>query len=70
MRDLLENITILQKRMNDLQLENQALKEILKRSGISYANELKKYQYPNGIVGRKPGRENYTSALYYRRNGE
>ena len=30
-RDALENITLLQKRMNDLQLENQALKEILER---------------------------------------
>lgn len=45
MRDALENITLLQKRMNELQLENQILKGILERSGISYINELKKYQY-------------------------
>lgn len=44
MRDALENINLLQKRMNDLQLENQVLKEILERSGISYADELRKYQ--------------------------
>lgn len=29
MRDALENITLLQKRMNELQLENQILKGIL-----------------------------------------
>lgn len=46
MRDALENITLLQKCMNELQLENQILKEILERSGIPYINELKKYQYP------------------------
>lgn len=48
MRDALENITLLQKRLNDLQLENQVLKEILERSGISYADELRKYQHPDG----------------------
>ena len=53
MRDALENITLLQKRMNDLQLENQALKEILERSGISYADELRKYQHPDGTELRE-----------------
>lgn len=53
MRDAIENITLLQKRMNDLQLENQVLKEILNRSGISYADELRKYQYPDGTEVRE-----------------
>ena len=39
MRNALENITLLQKRMNELQLENQILKGILERLGISYAYE-------------------------------
>lgn len=53
MRDALENITLLQKRMNDLQLENQVLKEILNRSDISYADELRKYQHPDGAELRE-----------------
>ena len=36
MRDPVENISILQKQLNELQLENQLLKNILDRSGISY----------------------------------
>lgn len=67
MRDALENITLLQKRMNELQLENQILKGILERSGISYINELKKYQYQEktGLWEENQGRQNYSSVLYY-----
>ena len=36
MRKSVENISLLQKQINDLQLENQILKNILERSGISY----------------------------------
>ena len=35
MRTPAENITMLQKQINDLQLENQILKNLLERSGIS-----------------------------------
>lgn len=41
MRDPIDNITKLQKRLNDLQLENQVLKNILDQTGVSYRNELK-----------------------------
>lgn len=40
MRDPIENVSLLQKQLNELQLENQILKNILDRSGISYASEL------------------------------
>lgn len=46
MRDPIENITVLQKQLNDLQLENQLLKNILDRSGISYIQEIKKLTEP------------------------
>lgn len=42
MRPPLDNITTLQKQINDLQLENQILKHILQRSGIFYVQELKR----------------------------
>lgn len=42
MRPPTDNITTLQKQINDLQLENQILKHILQRSGISYVQELKR----------------------------
>jgi len=35
MRDPIENISKLQKQLNDLQLENQILKNILDRAGVS-----------------------------------
>ena len=41
MRELIENVSLLQKQLNELKLENQLLKNILDRSGISYARELK-----------------------------
>ena len=40
MRDSIENISQLQKKLNDLQLENQILKNILDKAGLSYQNEL------------------------------
>ena len=40
MRNPVENISLLQKQINDLQLENQILKNILDRSGISYTHEI------------------------------
>lgn len=40
MRQSIENISLLQKQINDLQLENQILKNILDRSGISYKHEI------------------------------
>lgn len=43
MRSSVENTTALQNKINKLQLENQILKNILDHSGISYAQELRKY---------------------------
>ena len=40
MRDPIENVTRLQRRLNNLQLENQVLKNILDKAGLSYQNEL------------------------------
>ena len=40
MRDPIENVTRLQKQLNHLQLENQVLKNILDKAGLSYQNEL------------------------------
>ena len=40
MREPIENISHLQTRLNDLQLENQILKNILDNAGISYGQEL------------------------------
>ena len=40
MREPIENISLLQKQINRLQLENQILKNILDRSGISYTHEI------------------------------
>ena len=40
MRDSIENISQLQKKLNNLQLENQILKNILDKAGLSYHKEL------------------------------
>ena len=45
-RDPIENINILQKQINELQLENQTLKNILDRCHISYTRELKQIKEP------------------------
>ena len=42
MRDSIENISQLQKKLNDLQVENQILKNILDKAGLSYHKELSK----------------------------
>lgn len=39
MRDPIENISYLQAQLNDLQLENQILKNILDNTGIPYGQE-------------------------------
>lgn len=44
MRDSMENITQLQKRLNELQLENQLLKTILDKAGLSYHKELSAFR--------------------------
>ena len=49
MRDPIENVSLLQKQLNELQLENQILKNILDRSGISYASELKRLRTPEEL---------------------
>ena len=49
MRDPIENISLLQKKINDLQLENQILKNILDRSGISYFQEIKRLKEPEKL---------------------
>lgn len=40
MRDSMGNISQLQKQLNDLQMENQILKNILDKAGLSYHKEL------------------------------
>lgn len=40
MRDPIENVTRLQKQLNNLQLENQILKDILDQAGVSYRSAL------------------------------
>ena len=44
MREPIENISRLQTLINDLQLENQILKNILDEAGISYRQELLRFQ--------------------------
>ena len=40
MREPVENVTRLQKQLNDLQLENQILKNILEQAGLPYKQAL------------------------------
>ena len=44
MRNSMENISQLQKQLNDLQLENQILKNILDKAGLSYHKELSAFR--------------------------
>ena len=46
MRDPIENISLLQKKINELQLENQLLKNILDRTGVSYIQEVSRLKQP------------------------
>ena len=52
MRDPIENVTRLQKQLNNLQLENQVLKNILDKAGLSYQNEL-------ASIGKKDTKEDF-----------
>lgn len=54
MRDTIENISLLQKQLNDLQLENQVLKNILDQSGISYMQALKRLRTPETVTAYDP----------------
>lgn len=42
MREPIENINNLQRQINELQLENQLLKNLLDHAGISYIHEIKR----------------------------
>ena len=44
MRDSIENISQLQKQLNELQLENQILKNILDKAGLSYHKKLSAFR--------------------------
>ena len=50
MRNPIENVSLLQKQLNDLQLENQLLKKLLDGAGISYVKELKQLQAPEETI--------------------
>ena len=54
MRNPVENISLLQKQINDLQLENQILKNILERSGISYTHEISRISEPENTEEYDP----------------
>ena len=54
MRNPIENISILQKQLNELQLENQLLKNMLDQSGISYLHELKHLRETEGTESFDP----------------
>ena len=51
MREPIENINQLQKKLNNLQLENQILKNILDNAGISYKQELMHFNSLNDSSG-------------------
>lgn len=54
MRKSVENISLLQKQINDLQLENQILKNTLERSGISYTHEISRISEPENTEEYDP----------------
>lgn len=54
MREPIENISLLQKQINNLQFENQILKSILYRSGISYIHEIARSGEPEEAEGYDP----------------
>lgn len=54
MRSFIENVSLLQKQINDLQLENQMLKNILDRSGISYIQEINRLREPEKTEAYDP----------------
>ena len=44
MRDSIENISQLQKKLDNLQMENQILKNILDKAGVAYHKELSAFR--------------------------
>ena len=54
MRDAVENVGLMQKQLNELQIENQLLKSILDRSGISYMQELRHLREPESTESFDP----------------
>lgn len=58
MRDSIENISQLQKQLNELQLENQILKNILNKAGLSYHKELSKFRQSDGKEAYDPEQGN------------
>ena len=54
MRDAVENVGLLQKQLNELQIENQLLKSLLDRSGISYMQELRHLREPESTENFDP----------------
>lgn len=54
MRETIENINLLQKRINDLQLENQVLKNLLDQAHISYVGKLKRLWIPEADAAYDP----------------
>lgn len=54
MRDSIENISQLQKQLKELQLENQILKNILDKAGLSYHKELSKFRQSDGKEAYDP----------------
>ena len=64
MRDSIENISQLQKKLNDLQLENQILKNILDKAGLSYQ---KNYRNLDKMIIKKLMIWNREKELFIRR---
>lgn len=54
MRDPIENISKLQKQLNDLQLENQILKNILDQAGVSYKQSIARLKAADEIENYDP----------------
>lgn len=72
MRDPIENISQLQKKLNDLQLENQILKNILDKAGLSYHKELSEFRQNDckEAYDLEQGKKNYLSADNNRKYGK
>lgn len=49
MRTTTENLSALQSCINDLQLENQVLKQLLEQNGISYRREIQALYAPEKL---------------------
>lgn len=62
MKDKIDNISVLQEQLNNLQIENKILKEILEHHKVDYVNELKKRLEPETLV---PYEENQASRIIH-----